>query len=545
MKLRVNRCMSILSVVLFILLHVFLLNPVFAMDPVVAMDKNNKDNKDNRIQVTADRLNINNKDNSAEFSGNVQTIQDNWVILSDRLKIYYSEALDGKDISQEQAAVKKIIAEGNVTITSEGKVSTAEKAEYFADTQIVVLTGKDATISSDRNLITGEKITLDRNDENIKVEKGTDKRVTAIFYPKSQTNEDAITKTSDLKETQSQSKPAEAQPAADAAQLTGGGNDVVAKDNGHGVLEDHASVLPVVSAVVPEAPKSEDISNVQAVLPVAAVQAVKTVDLKKKIGVSMIGNHTVFDLPVFDDSFYQHLVDAINKRCNRCMFTKPGDNDYPDFLTALPKTSPKTSSQEIDHMAICSSARKAGLNAVLIVSVSEIFPEKESRGMMWFKKVQHVISIHMLVSVFDTTTGSKIYNESFNKKVDIDETKFNEILSKKTIDSSTLMQPVENIIARMNAPVSESLNMMPWKGSIVLVTQNSITLSSGRQAGLVPGNILDVFDVKLIEGFQGKTFYMPGNKTGEIQIKNVYPKESEAVLVSGKDVKVDNFVKPR
>jgi lipopolysaccharide export system protein LptA len=469
------------------------------MDPVVAMDKNNKDNKDNRIQVTADRLNINNKDNSAEFSGNVQTIQDNWVILSDRLKIYYSEALDGKDISQEQGAVKKIIAEGNVTITSEGKVSTAEKAEYFADTQIVVLTGKDATISSDRNLITGEKITLDRNDENIKVEKGADKRVTAVFYSNSQTNENTITKTSGLKETQ------------------------------------------IVSAVVPEAPKSEDISNVQAVLPVAAVQAVKTVDLKKKIGVSVIGNHTVFDLPVFDDSFYQHLVDAINKRCNRCMFTKPGDNDYPVFLTTLPKTS----SQEIDHMSLCSSARKAGLNAVLIVSVSGIFPEKESRGMMWFKKVQHMISIHMLGSVFDTTTASTMYYESFNKRVDIDETTFNEILSKKTIDPSIFMQPVEKIIAQMNAPVSDSLNAMLWKGSIVSVTQNSITLSSGKDAGLEQGNIFDVFDVKIIEGFQGQTFYMPGGKTGEIQIKNVYPNGSEAVLISGKDVKVDNFVKPR
>jgi hypothetical protein len=255
----------------------------------------------------------------------------------------------------------------------------------------------------------------------------------------------------------------------------------------------------------------------------------------------VIGNHTAFDLPVFDDSFYQHLVDAINKRCNRCVFTKPGDNDYPDFLTTLPKTS----SHEIDHMSLCSSARKAGLNAVLIVSVSEIFPEKESRGMMWFKDVQHVINIHMLVSVFDTTTGSKIYNESFNKKVDIDETKFNEILSKKTIDSSTLMQPVEKIIAQMDEPVSDSLNAIPWKGSIVSVTQNSITLSSGKDAGLEPGNILDVFDVKPIEGFQGQTFYMPGDKTGEIQIKNVYPNGSEAVLISGKDVKADGFVKPR
>ena len=510
--------------IFFILMHVVSLGHIFAMDI---------ENKDNQIKVTADRLDINNEANSAEFSGNVQMIQKDWVILSDRLKIFYSEALGGKDISSNHEAVKKVIAEGNVTITSEGRVTTAEKAEYYTDTQVVVLTGKDATISSDNNSITGAKITLDRKDENIRVERGTDKRVTAVFYPDSQTDKKSIIKSSDSQDTQNRENKAEAQPLD---------NNVVIKASDNGLLKGNAVILPDVLAVDLEKPKADSAPIPQTVLPVARVKEVGTGELKKKVGVLVIENKTPFALPVFDMSFYNNMVEAISKTCKRCVFIKPGDKDYPDFFTTVPKDS----SFGIDSLFLKKISKELGFNDIIFVSVLGVFFEKEDRGMMWFKNVQNVMNIQLLVSVYDTVVGAKIYDVGFENKIDIDETALDLILADKIIDKSILIEPVEKIVAQINKPVGELLNAIPWQGRIISVSEESnIILSSGHDAGLVPGNIFDVFDMKIIEGFQGQAFYMPGDKTGEIQIKKVYQDSSMAVLVSGTDAKAGSLVRAR
>ena len=140
---------------------------------------------DEQIQIVADKLITNNAEKFAEFVGNVQTSQGNLVITSERLRIYYRNDPDRTNEQiGGQESIKKVVASGNVHISSEKYKARADQAEYDMDTQIFVLKGENSTVTSGKNILTGSKITVYRKNGEIKVESSSQKRVKAVFYPK-------------------------------------------------------------------------------------------------------------------------------------------------------------------------------------------------------------------------------------------------------------------------------------------------------------------------------------------------------------------------
>jgi lipopolysaccharide export system protein LptA len=141
------------------------------------------------IRIVADELISYNEDKYAEFTGNVKVTQGDFTITSDKLRIYYQgELLDNEkkdgDKDGDEELLKKIIATGNVTITSEQYNAEAEKAEYDTATMTVILSGENAKVISGQNSITGSKITLNRKSGQVKVKGSKNKRIKAEFYTK-------------------------------------------------------------------------------------------------------------------------------------------------------------------------------------------------------------------------------------------------------------------------------------------------------------------------------------------------------------------------
>jgi len=137
------------------------------------------------IQIVADQLISYNEDKYAEFIGNVKVTQGNFTITSDKLRIYYQgELLDNNKKGGDEELLKKIIATGNVIITSEQYNAEAEKAEYDTAAMTVILSGENAQVISGKNSITGSKITLNRKSSQVKVEGSGTKRIKAEFYTK-------------------------------------------------------------------------------------------------------------------------------------------------------------------------------------------------------------------------------------------------------------------------------------------------------------------------------------------------------------------------
>jgi lipopolysaccharide export system protein LptA len=136
------------------------------------------------ILITADQLISNNEEKYAEFIGNVKATQADFVITSDKLRIYYEgDLLDAEEkTDQDDEMLKKIVASGNVKIRSDQYNADTENAEYDTQTLTIVLTGENSKVFSGKSSIIGSKIILHRKDGRFKVLGDKKTRVEATIY---------------------------------------------------------------------------------------------------------------------------------------------------------------------------------------------------------------------------------------------------------------------------------------------------------------------------------------------------------------------------
>ena len=142
------------------------------------------------IQIEADHMLSMQKENTVFFSGKVEAKQEDLIIHSDEMTVYYNEKKDTDDNQKKGGTrskdVDRIFSEGNVEITQLEWVATGDTAEYFADERKVILTGS-AKVWQDNNLVTGNKVVMYLDEGKSVVERSTEKgeRVKAFFYPES------------------------------------------------------------------------------------------------------------------------------------------------------------------------------------------------------------------------------------------------------------------------------------------------------------------------------------------------------------------------
>lgn len=137
-----------------------------------------------RIQISADNLTVDNEAKFAEFTGNVKAQQGTNAIRSDSLRIYYKGGIGEKDkkVSGEDV-IERIVATGNVKISFDDKVAVSDEAVYISEKQMLVLSGPSTKVVSGNDSIAGEKITLYRQSGKIDIEGSQKTRVEAVFYP--------------------------------------------------------------------------------------------------------------------------------------------------------------------------------------------------------------------------------------------------------------------------------------------------------------------------------------------------------------------------
>lgn len=140
------------------------------------------DDKNAPVTVDADQLENLQKEGLIIFTGNVVASQNNSTHYADRMEVY----LDAKGEN-----IVRTISTGNVRIiTKDCRMGTARRAEYYDAEQRVVLIG-NARVWRDDNVVTGERITIYVAEDRSVVEGGKQGRVKAVFYPKSQEQQEA------------------------------------------------------------------------------------------------------------------------------------------------------------------------------------------------------------------------------------------------------------------------------------------------------------------------------------------------------------------
>ncbi len=147
------------------------------------------------INIEADRMISQEQENSVVFLGNVVAKQDDLVIRTDEMTVFYVEEENpagGKKSSQ----VKKLICKGNVEISQGEWIGTGKRMDYYAQDRKVILSG-DAKAWQGQNMVSGKTITYYLDEGRSIVEgpidgqQGTDKkgdkpgRVKAVIHPDS------------------------------------------------------------------------------------------------------------------------------------------------------------------------------------------------------------------------------------------------------------------------------------------------------------------------------------------------------------------------
>ncbi len=157
--------------------------------PVPAQENDEK--ADPPVNITSDKMVAEKAARLIKFSGNVVAERENSTLNADHVDIYFNEDedTDGKENRQgdedngKKRKIKKIIAYGNVVYTSETRKAFADRAEYTAEDETLVLTGKAPRLATEDSFIEGEKITLHQKTDQVVVERGDEKRVNALINP--------------------------------------------------------------------------------------------------------------------------------------------------------------------------------------------------------------------------------------------------------------------------------------------------------------------------------------------------------------------------
>jgi lipopolysaccharide transport protein LptA len=178
--------LCIIAVIAFITL---MTGAAYAADKPGA-EKSDTKPENTPIVITAERLVSDNKAKFAEFIGNVKATQADFVITSDKLRIYYKgELLNTEKKESDEDILKKIVATGNVQITTDQYIAVTDELEYDRASMEITLTGENSTVKYGKDSIAGSKIILYQKDGRIKVLGSEKKRIKAEFFSKGDTSD--------------------------------------------------------------------------------------------------------------------------------------------------------------------------------------------------------------------------------------------------------------------------------------------------------------------------------------------------------------------
>ena len=143
------------------------------------------------INIEADRMVSQEEENSVVFLGNVVATQDDLVIRTDEMTVYYVQ--DESSAENKKSQVKKLICKGNVEISQGDWIGTGKRMDYYAKDRKVILSD-NAKAWKGQNMVSGKTITY-YLDEGRSVVEGPAKatgnkgkkpeRVKAVIHPDS------------------------------------------------------------------------------------------------------------------------------------------------------------------------------------------------------------------------------------------------------------------------------------------------------------------------------------------------------------------------
>jgi lipopolysaccharide export system protein LptA len=146
------------------------------------------ENKDAPVQIEAATLEVHDKSKTATFSGNVQVVQGDTTMRCRSLVVFYGqevgigEAGGGETATGTTAKstlggtkgaqnIRRIEARGGVTVLTKDQSASGDLGIYDLKTKTITLSG-NVVVSQGQNVIHGERVVVDTETGNARVESG-------------------------------------------------------------------------------------------------------------------------------------------------------------------------------------------------------------------------------------------------------------------------------------------------------------------------------------------------------------------------------------
>jgi len=136
---------------------------------------------DKPIEIDADNLEVQQANNLAIFTGNVEATQGQIKLRADQIKVWYQP--DGKSNGSADAtgAITRIDAIGNVFVSSLEETAQGDNGVYDVPAKTITLTGQ-VVLTRGENVIRGQQLVLNMETGRSQVQGGGG-RVRGLFVP--------------------------------------------------------------------------------------------------------------------------------------------------------------------------------------------------------------------------------------------------------------------------------------------------------------------------------------------------------------------------
>jgi lipopolysaccharide export system protein LptA len=145
------------------------------------------ENKDAPVQIEAATLEIHDKSKTATFSGNVQVVQGDTTMRCRSLVVFYGQEVGIGETGAEPTTspavktplggtkgaqnIRRIEARGAVTVITKDQSASGDLGIYDLKTKTITLSG-NVVVSQGQNVIHGERVVVDTETGNARVESG-------------------------------------------------------------------------------------------------------------------------------------------------------------------------------------------------------------------------------------------------------------------------------------------------------------------------------------------------------------------------------------
>lgn len=153
------------------------------------------------VEISADNLEVLQKESKAIFKGNVIAVQGKLRLNADKMVVHYKQKDGGKEPEKPEAsettegmgAVSLIEVEGNVLVATPEETARGDKGDYEVDKRFLRLTGENVILTRDKNILRGKSVEYDLDtgrsvltNKNGDANAKGDNRVRGVFVPKSE-----------------------------------------------------------------------------------------------------------------------------------------------------------------------------------------------------------------------------------------------------------------------------------------------------------------------------------------------------------------------